>query len=193
MASIVVCGGSVIGLSAAMMLVRDGHRVTVLERDPARPPASPTEAFERWDRRGVGQFHQPHTLLPPFRSILDTELPGTVDRLVEAACVWLDWLTVMPARSPPTGPDPRRWTRSAVARSRRHRTRPRRPSPRPCCATLRCSAERWRWARAWPSPRTCSCDQGLMDKVHAAARGRAWKLPGPDRTTLLELVGPSAS
>jgi len=109
MASIVVCGGSVIGLSAAMMLVRDGHRVTVLERDPARPPASTTEAFERWDRRGVGQFHQPHTLLPPFRSILDTELPGTVDRLVEAGCVWLDWLTVMPPlirdRAPRPGDD----------------------------------------------------------------------------------------
>jgi len=109
MAAIVVCGGSVIGLSAAMLLARDGHRVTVLERDPAPPPAAVSDAFDHWDRKGVGQFHQPHTLLPPFRAILDTELPGTVDRLVDAGCVWLDWLTVMPPlirdRAPRDGDD----------------------------------------------------------------------------------------
>lgn len=106
MASIVVCGGSVIGLSLAMMLARDGHRVTVLERDAAPPPADPWGA---WARPGVAQFLQPHNLLPPFRRVLDEELPGTVDRLVDAGCVWLDWLSVMPPlirdRSPRSGDD----------------------------------------------------------------------------------------
>ena len=53
MASIVVCGGSMIGLSTAMMLARDGHDVTVLERDPAPLPASPHEAWTSWPRPGV--------------------------------------------------------------------------------------------------------------------------------------------
>ncbi len=60
-----------------------------------------------WDRKGVAQFHQPHNVFPRFRQILDCELPGLVDRLVAAGCVWLDALVLMPpsiaaARPAPT-------------------------------------------------------------------------------------------
>ena len=96
MASIVVCGGSVIGLAAASLLAGDGHRVTVLEGDPDPPPVAAVDAWDQWSRNGVAQFHQPHNLHPRFRLILDEELPGTVDRLVAAGCVWLDWLALMP-------------------------------------------------------------------------------------------------
>ena len=41
MARIVVMGAGICGLAGAMMLSRDGHEVTVLERDPAPVPASP--------------------------------------------------------------------------------------------------------------------------------------------------------
>lgn len=108
MADIVVCGGSVIGLSTAMLLARDGHRVTVLERDAAPPPPT-AGAWDQWPRPGVGQFHQPHTLHPRFRLILDEELPGLVDRLADAGCIWLDYLQLMPPlvrdRSPRDGDD----------------------------------------------------------------------------------------
>lgn len=54
-----------------MMLARDGHEVTVLERAPAAVPASAREAWESWERRGVPQLHQPHNLLPRDRQILE--------------------------------------------------------------------------------------------------------------------------
>ena len=69
----IVLGGGLCGLSAAMMLARDGHRVTVLERDAHPVPADPEAAWERWDRAGVTQFRQAHYLQPLGRQVLDAE------------------------------------------------------------------------------------------------------------------------
>jgi 2-polyprenyl-6-methoxyphenol hydroxylase-like FAD-dependent oxidoreductase len=82
MARIVVCGAGVCGLTTAMLLAKDGHEVTVLERDPAAPPTDPAASWEEWERRGVNQFRLPHFLLPGFRAQMDAELPYVVDELL---------------------------------------------------------------------------------------------------------------
>jgi 2-polyprenyl-6-methoxyphenol hydroxylase-like FAD-dependent oxidoreductase len=81
MASIVVVGGGMGGLSTAMLLARDGHEVTVLERDPAPPPASGDEAWDRWERKGINQFRMIHFFLARFREIAEVELPEAVEAL----------------------------------------------------------------------------------------------------------------
>lgn len=96
MSSIVVCGGSVVGLSVALMLARDGHDVTVLESDPDDVPAMPVDAWSGWRRKGVAQFHQPHNLFARFRQVCDEELPGMTQRLRAAGCVWVDFLDTPP-------------------------------------------------------------------------------------------------
>jgi len=93
--SVIICGGSVIGLATAMMLARDGHDVTVLERDET-PPAPAGQAWQDWQRSGVAQFRQPHVLLARTRHVLDAELPGLTDDLLAAGCVRFDQLAAIP-------------------------------------------------------------------------------------------------
>jgi 2-polyprenyl-6-methoxyphenol hydroxylase-like FAD-dependent oxidoreductase len=83
MADIVITGGGVAGLTAAMVLAGDGHDVTLLERDGAGPPA-PSDAWETWERRGVNQFRLLHFFQPRFRVELERELPH-VSKALEAA------------------------------------------------------------------------------------------------------------
>jgi 2-polyprenyl-6-methoxyphenol hydroxylase-like FAD-dependent oxidoreductase len=90
MASIVVCGGGMIGLAAATMLARDRHQVTVLEADGESPPAAAAAAWEHWRRKGVAQFRQPHNVFPRFRQVCDEELPELPRRLAAAGCRQVD-------------------------------------------------------------------------------------------------------
>ena len=81
MARIVIAGGGVCGLAAGLMLHRDGHEVTVLERDRAPLPESPEDAWERWERDGVTQFRMAHYLQPLGHGVLGAELPDVLEAL----------------------------------------------------------------------------------------------------------------
>lgn len=83
MGNIVVAGGGVCGMAAAMMLADDGHQVTVFERDGEQPPPSLEEAFGDWDRRSVAQFGLAHWLHARGTSILKDQLPAVYRRLDE--------------------------------------------------------------------------------------------------------------
>ena len=109
MADVVVCGGGMIGLSSAMLLARDGHEVTVLERDGGEVPSSVDEAWERWQRPGVPQFRQPHVLLPGYRQVVEAELPDVFARLVDGGGTWVNFIDDLPPsvtdREPRPGDD----------------------------------------------------------------------------------------
>jgi 2-polyprenyl-6-methoxyphenol hydroxylase-like FAD-dependent oxidoreductase len=84
---IVVIGGSVAGLSAALFLSRRGHPVTVLEKDPAPMPTSAAEAGE-WRRSATPQAAHSHAFLAGAWRLLRDELPEVLAEL-EAADVRL--------------------------------------------------------------------------------------------------------
>src|SRR5215472_17370525 len=96
MSRILVLGGGVIGLSIAMMLARQGHYVTVFERDSEPLPGSPEEAWETWERRGVAQFRQAHYFHASGKRLLDSNLPEVNEALLRAGCITFDLLATMP-------------------------------------------------------------------------------------------------
>jgi 2-polyprenyl-6-methoxyphenol hydroxylase-like FAD-dependent oxidoreductase len=80
---VVIVGGSVTGLGAALAFSNEGHRVTVLERDATPMPASHVEAFERWDRRGSPQVRHSHAFLARLYGLIRGHAPGLLRRFLE--------------------------------------------------------------------------------------------------------------
>lgn len=81
---VVVVGGSIAGLAAAMALCQRGLTVTCVERDETPMPADHLLAFEQWRRDGAGQIRHSHILLAPLVNALRRDLPGFFDVLIAA-------------------------------------------------------------------------------------------------------------
>src|ERR1700759_2641392 len=75
---IAIVGSGPSGMTAALLLARQGHRITLVDRDPGPVAGRP------WDRVGVMQFHLPHSLRAPGRLLLAERLPDVHDALVAA-------------------------------------------------------------------------------------------------------------
>jgi 2-polyprenyl-6-methoxyphenol hydroxylase-like FAD-dependent oxidoreductase len=82
MAEILVLGAGLNGLVTAMLLARDGHSVTILERDEAPPGDDAENVWLEWQRPGVNQFRQLHYMLPRWRTLMQRELPAVLEQLI---------------------------------------------------------------------------------------------------------------
>jgi 2-polyprenyl-6-methoxyphenol hydroxylase-like FAD-dependent oxidoreductase len=86
--SIAVLGAGVAGLAAALALARDGHRVTLLERDELGV-GEPLHATG-WRRQGIPHFLQPHAFIPRGRQELRQSFPDVFQSLLDAGAWDLD-------------------------------------------------------------------------------------------------------
>jgi 2-polyprenyl-6-methoxyphenol hydroxylase-like FAD-dependent oxidoreductase len=91
---VVVLGAGVGGLAAALSLARSGHRVTLVERDPAE--LGEPESSVDWSRRGIPHFLQAHAFTPRGRLELLRELPDVFQALLDAGADDIDLATKLP-------------------------------------------------------------------------------------------------
>ena len=113
---ILIIGGGICGLGTALLLARDGHEVTVLERDADPIPASSDAAWEQWHRKGVAQFRQPHNFMPGLRLLLEAELPEIQEALERAGAARFDLVNPLPPFFTDRAPRPideKLWTLTA--------------------------------------------------------------------------------
>ena len=93
---IAIVGGGMAGMLAALLLARDGHGVTVYERDDTDLPDNADDAFHGWDRRGVAHARQSHALLARLRQILRDRAPDVLDALAEQGATELTIERILP-------------------------------------------------------------------------------------------------
>src|SRR5258707_13249692 len=92
---IIVVGGGLAGLGTALACARDGHHVTVLERDDTPMPADPDAAFA-WQRTGAPQVRHSHAFLARLRNLLRDRAPDVLDELLAAGATEIEFTANLP-------------------------------------------------------------------------------------------------
>lgn len=93
---VLIVGAGVCGLGTALLLARDGHDITILEKDCTAWPQSAATAWAQWTRKGVAQFRQPHNFMPGMRLLLEAELPDVQEAIIAAGAARFDLLHPFP-------------------------------------------------------------------------------------------------
>ena len=101
----VVIGAGAAGLGTALALARDGHEVTIVERDATPLPRDADAAFE-WDRTGAPQVRHSHAFLARLRNLLRDRWPDVLERLLAAGATEIDFCAAPPAELGALEPEP---------------------------------------------------------------------------------------
>ena len=94
--NVVVLGAGPAGLACSLTLARAGHRVTILERDPAEMASDPFQ----WERKGVPHFAQPHMLIPRACKELRECFPDVYELLLAEGASEIDLRPRLQAAEP---------------------------------------------------------------------------------------------
>jgi 2-polyprenyl-6-methoxyphenol hydroxylase-like FAD-dependent oxidoreductase len=91
---VIVLGAGFAGMSAALLLARDGHDVRLVDRDSF--VTTSVEDSVSWPRKGVAHFMQPHAFIPRGRLELEQHLGDVLTSLFNAGATNIDCRAKIP-------------------------------------------------------------------------------------------------
>lgn len=83
---VLILGAGIAGLMTALALGQDAREITLVDRDAPPPDTSADEAFDHWERRGVGHVRHSHAFLARLHNIIRNNYPELLDDLIAAGC-----------------------------------------------------------------------------------------------------------
>lgn len=93
---VAIVGAGITGMCTALSLAKQGHQITLFERDTAPPPGDADQAFFAWQRRGAAQFRHPHAFLGLMCSILEENHPELLEAFFAAGARRVDFADMVP-------------------------------------------------------------------------------------------------
>ncbi len=83
---VLILGAGIAGLMTALALRCEAREITVIDRDAPPPETSADEAFDHWERRGVGHVRHSHAFLARLHNIIRDNYPDLLSDLLSAGC-----------------------------------------------------------------------------------------------------------
>lgn len=93
---LLVAGAGIAGLGAALAFGGGKYRVTVIDRDPPPPDASPEDAFHTWQRRGATQLRHSHAFIGRLTTLIRTRYPDLMKELLDSGARIFDYRDALP-------------------------------------------------------------------------------------------------
>ena len=94
--NIAIVGAGICGLCTALGLSKQGHEITVYERDDPMPAGDPDEIFFDWLRRGASQFKHPHAFLAVMSNLLTQQFPDLIEEFWSAGARKVSFEDMLP-------------------------------------------------------------------------------------------------
>lgn len=94
--NVLIVGAGICGLCTGLALAKEGHEVTIVERDAPPPDGDADEAFFNWRRPGAAQFRHPHAFLAVMNNLLQDSFPDLIDDFFAAGARKITFADMLP-------------------------------------------------------------------------------------------------